>query len=125
MAIALLSALSLSQSNAQSLGQEFVTVVPNAKQDLIKVIYNYDGHESVDVKFIDSDGLIVKDKICGNSFDHGFAKNYKVQRQKRDDFRVVVSNPELQVSYKLTMDKSGNWIAQFEKATQSRLVAAR
>lgn len=124
LAVAILSIITLTQTNAQLLDQTAVTVIPDAKQDMIKVIYNYDSEETVEVKFTDADGIILKDKIKGNSFDGGFTKKYKVQRQRGDEFWVVVTNPELSVTYKVTT-QNGKWVTQFEKATQYRVVASR
>lgn len=125
LAVAILSAISLTKTNAQSLDQSLVTVVPDANKDFIKVIYNYGSHNNVMVKFMDADGLILKDRIKGDTFDGGFAKKYEVNRNRGDEFWLEVSNPEFSVTYMLAADKDGRWIAEFQKATQQRTLASR
>jgi hypothetical protein len=74
---------------------------------------------------MDADGLILKDRIKGDTFDGGFAKKYEVNRSQSDEFWLEVSNPEFSVTYMLTTDKDGRWIAAFQKATQQRTLASR
>lgn len=125
LAVAILSVISLAKTNAQTLDQSLVKVVPDANKDLIKVIYNYNSPDNVEVKFMDADGLILKDKIKGDTFDGGFAKKYEVNRSRSDKFWLEVSNPEFSVTYMLTTNKDGRWIAAFQKATQQSTLASR
>lgn len=125
LAVAILSVISLTKTDAQSLDQSLVTVVPDSNKDLIKVIYNYGSHDNVVVKFMDADGLILKDRIKGETFEGGFAKKYEVNRSRGDEFWLEVSNPEFSITYVMTADKDGRWIAEFQKATQQRALASR
>lgn len=125
LTVAILSVISLTKTNAQTLDQSLIMVVPDANKDLIKVIYNYNSPDNVEVKFMDADGLILKDKIKGDTFDGGFAKKYEVNRSRSDEFWLEVSNPEFSVTYMLTTNKDGRWIAAFQKATQQSALASR
>lgn len=123
LAVAILSVISLTKTQAQSIDQSFVAVVPDAQSDMIKVIFNYNNGHDVEVKFIDADGLILKDRIKASAYGDGFAKKYEVNRH--EDFLLEVNNPEFTVTYLMKNNPEGQWVAEFQKATQFRTIASR
>lgn len=125
LAVAILSAISLTEAKSQTLDQSLVTVLPDAQKDLIKVIYNYNSNDNVVVKFIDADGLFLTDRIKATAFDRGFVKKYEVNRSRGDEFLLEVSNPEFAITYMLSTNKDGIWVAEFQKAIQHRVLASR
>jgi hypothetical protein len=122
--VAVISTLSVSRARAQGVEQPAVKVIPTGEKDVIKLIYGYDSQQSVDVKFMDANGIIGNDKIKGKSFEGGFSKKYKVTRESGDAFWVEVTSPELSVIYKMTAAANGKWAAQLEKTTYNYAVVA-
>jgi hypothetical protein len=122
--VAAISAFTLTSAKAQS--QPSVKVVPAMEKNTIKLIYGYDTNETVQVNFLDNDGLISSERIKGKNFDNGFVKKYKIQRNQYDAFWVEVKNDEMTVTYKVIAPKDGKWLAQLEKATYNyQAVASR
>lgn len=117
VAIAIIATFTLSTSHAQTQEQPAVKVVPTTQRDQLKVIYAYDTNQSVEVRFLDSDGLVKNDIVNGKDFVGGFLKNYNVETMRGHAFWIEIESPELLVTYKIMPSKSGKWTAQLEKTT--------
>ena len=107
--------------------QPAISINPS-KDNIIKLIYGYASEKPVTVSFLDRTGLIGTDKIQGESFEKGFKKHYKIDRQKGDQLWLQVNSRELSATYKLTSTVEGRWEAQLESVTYNYnhpLVAAR
>jgi hypothetical protein len=114
--VAVISSLTISNAKAQT-QEPAVKIVPTLLPDVIKVIYGYDTKESVEVKFMNVDGIVKTDKINGKDFKGGFLKKYNVEKLRGSAFWVDVTSPELSVTFKMTTAKNGKWSAQLEKTT--------
>lgn len=123
MVIAVISTLTISTARAQD--QPAVKVVPGLEKNTIKVIYAYNAAESVDVKFLTSDGLFEQDNIKGKDFKGGFIKKYNLESLKRSTFWVEVDSQELSVVFKMIPAKDGKWTAQLEKTTYNHIALAK
>ncbi len=124
LVVALLGIFAISQSHAQTVDASGISVLPANRGDMIKVIYANEASETVEIRFLDADGLIKSDKINPESFEKGFSKKYKVKRLASDGFWIEVKNPELSVLYKVD-NKDGKWLAQLEKTVSQRALASR
>lgn len=122
VAVAAISAFSLT---AKAQEQPLVKIVPGTERT-IKLIFEHQPKNNVSVKFSDADGLISADKINASSYDRGFIKKYQVNRNKADAFWVHVTSKDMDLTYKLTAEREGQWTAQLEKATYNyQTVASR
>lgn len=120
------AALSLFTLNASAQAPDLAPAkVVSAKNDMIKLIYSHPAESSVEVKFLDSDGLIKRERIKAQSFEKGFAKTYKVERLSDDDFWVEIKSQDMTVTYKMTSTQKGIWSAELEKSTYHPVVASR
>lgn len=113
IALALICAFSVT-AQAQ---EPAVKVVPGADANTIKVIYGYESQSPVEIRFTDETGTISLDRIKGRSFAHGFVKKYKVTREKGDAFWVQINSQDLAITYKLTAQPNGKWLANLEQTT--------
>ncbi|MCB0488440.1 MAG: hypothetical protein KDC99_08180 [Cyclobacteriaceae bacterium] len=124
MVVAALSIISLNVSNAQTAEFPPVKILP-AERDMIKLIFETETDQQVNVKFLDSKGMIARDRIKSKSFDGGFAKRYKVQRNMNDTFWIEVKSQELVVTYKVTGSKDGKWMPELESTAYQPVVASK
>ena len=113
MVAAVLSAFSLTVKGQE---QPSVKIVPGL-ESTIKLIFEHQPKNNVSVKFSDAEGLISSDKISASTFGRGFIKKYQVNRSKSDAFWVHVTSKDMDLTYKMTAEKNGQWIAQLEKAS--------
>jgi hypothetical protein len=107
--------------------QPAISIIPS-KDNVIKLTYAYASEKPVLVSFLDKTGVIGIDRIKGESFEKGFKKHYKIDRQKNDQLWLQVNSRELSATYKLTSTTDGRWDAQLESVTYNYnhpLVAAR
>jgi hypothetical protein len=114
--VAMISTFTITNSQAQSLDQPDVKVVPAAGPNVIKLIYGYNAKE-VNVKFLTTDQVFKTDRISGKDFSKGFMKKYDIQSMQDIVFWIEVTSPELSVTFKLVPSSSGRWTAQLEKST--------
>lgn len=124
MVVAALSIISLNVSNAQNAEFPPVKVLP-ADRDMIKLIFETETDQQVNVKFLDNKGMIAQDRIKSKSFDGGFVKRYKVQRNINDTFWIEVKSQELVVTYKVTGSKDRKWTPELESTAYQPVVASK
>lgn len=122
--VAVVSMISLGKAQAQLAILPPVKIVP-AQKNMIKVIYTNPSEQQVEVKFVDDNGLIKRDKINGQTFGHGFAKKYKVQRNSDDSFWVQINSQDMSVTYKMTSTRNGLWSAELENTTYHPVMASK
>lgn len=120
--VAIVASLSVKEASAQTAAPA-VKVIPTSDKDVIKLIYGYDA-ERVDIKFSDASGIIASDRVKGKSFEGGFNKKYRVERNANKDFWIEVSSADLAVTYRMTAGSNGKWMAQLEKTTYNYPVVA-
>lgn len=123
--VAAICAFTVNQSQAQTIDPLGIKVLPTSRQNEIKLIYVTENETPVDIKFLDENGIIKEDKIKAGSFNKGFAKNYKVDRLHIDEFWVQVNNSEMSVTYKVTTDETGKWLAHVENSSNNLRVASK
>lgn len=124
MIVAALSIISLNVSKAQTAEFPPVKILP-ADKDMIKLIFETETGQQVNVKFLDNKGTIARDRIKSKSFDGGFAKRYKVERNSDDTFWIEVKSQELVVTYKMTGSKDGKWMPELESTAYQPVVASK
>jgi hypothetical protein len=119
--------LAFQYTNAQSINEPAVKVIPTNETGSVKVIYSHDNTLPVDVKFYSEDGLVISDKINAKSFDRGFIKKYDIQKLTAATYWVEVSTKEFSSTFKLvkTADRKG-WQSILESTTYTYgLLASR
>lgn len=113
--VAAICALSITKAKAQE--QPAIKVVPGMEKNIVKLIYGYDKNQAVTVSFLDKSGVISSERIKAKSFNRGFIKKYKIQRDQYDAVWMEIKSDDMAVTYKLIAPKEGQWTAQLEKAT--------
>ena len=104
--------------NAQLASEPAVKILPTNEQGILKVLYAYDTDQSVEVRFLDDDGLITSDKIKAAKTAHGFSKKYNVRNIKSGTFWIEVKAANVSVIYKVTGSSDGKaYTSALEKAT--------
>ena len=112
-------------ASAQQAGEPPVKILPTAEQGVLKVLYAYDTDQAVEVKFLNEDGVLTRDKIKANTFQNGFSKKYDVRNISSRNFWIEVSSPSLMVTYKMTESNDRRaYVPILEKTTYNTLVAA-
>jgi hypothetical protein len=107
--------------------QPAISIIPS-KDNVIKLTYAYASEKPVAVSFVDKTGVISTDRITSQSFENGFKKHYKIDRQKNDQLWLQINSRELSATYKLTSTVDGRWDATLESVTYNYtypLVATR
>ncbi|MFN5169508.1 MAG: hypothetical protein ACK5DD_07775 [Cyclobacteriaceae bacterium] len=121
--IAIASAVTINRAHAQS---EPAVKVYATGSDEIKLIFAYNSPGSVDVKFMDGNNVIGRDRINGKTFEGGFTKKYSLLQNKHKNLRLEISSPEVSVTYQLSAGSDGRWKAQLEQSIVNYpLVASR
>lgn len=112
-------------ASAQQAGEPPVKILPTDDQGVLKVLYAYDTDQAVEVKFLNEDGVLTRDKIKANTFQNGFSKKYDVRNISSRNFWIEVSSPSLMVTYKMTESNDRRaYVPILEKTTYNTLVAA-
>lgn len=116
---------SLFNANAQEIIEPAVKILPTDEKGVLKVLYAYDTDQAVEVKFLNEEGVLTRDKIKATAFQNGFSKKYDVRNIRSKNFWIEVSSPSLMVTYKMTeSNDQRSYVPILEKTTYNTLVAA-
>jgi hypothetical protein len=90
----------VSMTNAQSLDEPAVKILPTTQKGILKVHFAYHADQSVNVRFFNEEGQILSDEIKG-TFPNGFSKKYNVRNITSKNFWIEVASENISVTYKL------------------------
>jgi hypothetical protein len=105
-------------AQAQELLEPAVKILPTSEKGIVKVLYAYPTGQSVNVKFVNEDGLIGSDRILAAAYQNGFTKKYDIRNMGSKSFWVEVSSAKMSVTYKMVASKErGRFVPVLEKNT--------
>lgn len=92
---------------------------------ILRLIHAIPVDESINVKFIDDEGVILSDEITG-FFPKGVSKKYDVRKLGRKEFRMEITTSNLIVTYRIVTSKDRKTITPYlEKTVQNYVMASR
>lgn len=122
--VAAISTFVMSRAHAQVQDSPAVKIISTDQRDIIKIIYAYSSSSPVEIKFLNSEGLVYEERLTGKIVEKGFSKKFDVNKMKEADLWVEVTGREISATFKLSASKDGKWIAQLEKLTHNFPVLA-
>lgn len=123
--IALIGIVSLTALTANAQSEPAIKIVPAVNEGIFKLIYAYDSHEPVQVKFFNEFGVLAVDKIAPKEFQNGFSKKFDTRKMEGGDFWVKISSADLSVTYRMVESKKGkSYQPVLESSTHESVLTA-
>lgn len=106
---------------AQSSDEPAVRILRTPKPGIIKLIYAIETNEPLTVKFLTERGVVTSHKVKG-VHPKGWLKRYDVSSIDSQDFWIEITTPERVLTYRVSPQKSSNYVASLEKTTYNHMM---
>jgi hypothetical protein len=91
-------------ASAQEADASRVKILVANQPGVLRLIHAIKVDKPVNVRFSNSDGILLSDEIAG-TFPRGVSKKYDVSKLGSRDFQVEISTSEITVTYQIVVSK--------------------